>query len=118
MGDGNQGSVEQQKNGESSGPCYSERVTPPGDVFLRRRGHGPWQTRWAELDLKLGGNLRRRALVRASVLEEGKVSGQLSTQTLPTKRLEIICWSYFFVLNLLFCFNSRFWILQGASCTF
>lgn len=30
------------------------------------------------------------------------------------ERLEIICWSYFFVLNLLFCFNSKLWILQGA----
>lgn len=51
------GSVKQKKNGESSGPSYSECVTPPGDVFLCRRGHRPWQTQWAELDLKLWGNL-------------------------------------------------------------
>lgn len=31
-----------------------------------------------------------------------------------TERLETICWSYFFVSTLLFCFNSGFWILQGA----
>lgn len=51
------GSVIQKKNGESSGPCFSECVTLPGDVFLCRQGYRPWQKRWAELDLKSWGSL-------------------------------------------------------------